>query len=136
MSNTKHPLAFLVLIFSPVHLIAADSVLVEAESFSNHGGWVLDTQFIDNMGSPYLLAHGMGRPLADATTDIKFPSTGEYHVFVRTKDWVARCDPPGQPGNFQLLLDGKPLAAASVPLPLLTVQVWPGLVGWANTVTA
>ena len=39
------------------------SVLVEAESFSDHGGWKLDTQFIDEMGSPYLLAHGLGRPV-------------------------------------------------------------------------
>ncbi|HUG67315.1 MAG TPA: FMN-binding protein, partial [Pirellulaceae bacterium] len=61
--------------------------------------------------SPYLLAHGMGRPLADATTEVEFPSTGEYHVFVRTKDWVARWDAPGQPGKFKLLIDGKPLAA-------------------------
>ena len=39
----------------------AQSVLVEAESFYSHGGWKLDTQFFDTMGSPYLLAHGLGR---------------------------------------------------------------------------
>src|SRR4051794_38675828 len=39
---------------------AADQVLVEAESFADPGGWVLDTQFTHVMGSPYLLAHGMG----------------------------------------------------------------------------
>ncbi len=89
---------------------AVEQVLVEAESFEQHGGWVLDTQFIDTMGSPYLLAHGMGRPLADATTTVTFPSTGKYHVFVRTMDWVARWDAPGQPGRFQLLIDGQPLA--------------------------
>ena len=95
---------------SPLHTLAADTVLVEAESFEDYGGWVLDTQFIDSMGSPYLLAHGMGRPLADATIEVKFPSTGKYHVFVRTKDWVARWDAPGQPGKFELLIDGVPLA--------------------------
>ena len=47
---------------------AADQLLVEAESFSAHGGWVLDTQFIRIMGSPYLMAHGLGRPVEDATT--------------------------------------------------------------------
>ncbi len=109
LTNLKHILFLLVLV-SPLDALAADAVLVEAESFDDHGGWVLDTQFIDNMGSPYLLAHGMGRPLADATTEVKFPSTGEYHVFVRTKDWVARWDAPGQPGKFQLRVDGKPLA--------------------------
>ena len=34
----------------------AQQVLVEAESFESHGGWKLDTQFIENMGSPYPLA--------------------------------------------------------------------------------
>ncbi|MDF1745205.1 MAG: hypothetical protein P1V19_16010 [Gimesia sp.] len=36
-----------------------DGVLVEAESFNQQGGWKLDTQFINIMGSPYLLAHGL-----------------------------------------------------------------------------
>ncbi len=84
-------------------------VLVEAESFEQHGGWNLDTQFIENMGSPYLLAHGLGRPVKDATTTVTFRETGEYRVFVRTKDWVARWKAPGQPGRFQLLVDGQPL---------------------------
>jgi hypothetical protein len=89
---------------------AQDQVLIEAESFDDHGGWVLDTQFIDNMGSPHLLAHGMGRPLKDATTTIEFPSMGTYRVFVRTKDWVAKWDAPGTPGKFQLVVNGKPVA--------------------------
>ncbi len=89
-------------------LFAAD-VLVEAESFTDHGGWKLDTQFISEMGSPYLLAHGLGKPVAEAKTDVTFPSTGRYRVFVRTKDWVARWDAPGAPGKFQLAIDGKPL---------------------------
>lgn len=29
-------------------------LLVEAESFANPGGWKVDAQFIDEMGSPYL----------------------------------------------------------------------------------
>ncbi|MBM3892545.1 MAG: pyridine nucleotide-disulfide oxidoreductase, partial [Verrucomicrobia bacterium] len=61
---------------------AADTVLVEAESFKNMGGWSLDTQFIDIMGSPYLLAHGLGEPVKDATTTVMFPSTGSYRVLV------------------------------------------------------
>jgi hypothetical protein len=88
----------------------AQTVLVEAESFQDHGGWVLDTQFIDIMGSPYLLAHGLGAPVKDASTKVKFPETGKYRVLVRTKDWVARWKAPGQPGKFQLLVDGQPLA--------------------------
>jgi hypothetical protein len=88
---------------------AADGILVEAESFERHGGWSLDTQFIQNMGSPYLLAHGLGRPVDDATTTVKFPEAGTYRVFVRTKDWVARWKAPGQPGRFQVLVNGRPL---------------------------
>ncbi len=88
----------------------ADQVLVEAESFADHGGWVLDTQFITTMGSPYLLAHGLGRPVQDAVTQVTFPSAGTYRVCVRTKDWVAPWKAPGQPGRFQVLVHGSPLA--------------------------
>ncbi len=89
---------------------AADQLLIEAESFQNLGGWSLDTQFVQIMGSPYLLAHGLGEPVKDATTTVKFPSTGKYRVFVRTKDWVAQWKAPGEPGKFQLLVEGKALA--------------------------
>ena len=52
----------------------AKTVFIEAESFDDWGGWVNDTQFMDQMGSPYLLAHGMGKPVADAKT--KFIANG------------------------------------------------------------
>jgi len=87
------------------------AVLVEAESFADHGGWKLDTQFIHEMGSPYLLAHGLGSPVADATTRASIPAAGEWYVWVRTKDWVARWQAAGTPGRFQLLVDGRPLEA-------------------------
>ena len=92
------------------NLAIAHDALVEAESFRSAGGWKLDTQSIEAMGSPYLLAHGLGQAVEDATTTIEFPETGEYHVFVRTKDWVARWRALGQPGKFQVLVDGKPLS--------------------------
>lgn len=91
------------------HALAARGVLVEAESFSDYGGWSLDTQFIQIMGSSYLLAHGLGEPVKDATTTVKFPEAGTYKVFVRTKDWVAHWNAPGQPGRFQLIVNGKPV---------------------------
>ncbi|MCH9652746.1 MAG: FAD-dependent oxidoreductase [Planctomycetes bacterium] len=87
-----------------------DGVLVEAESFNQQGGWKLDTQFINIMGSPYLLAHGLGQPVEDAKTTVQFPSTGKYRVFVRTKDWVAPWKASGTPGRFQLAINGKPLS--------------------------
>lgn len=88
---------------------AADRLLVEAESFASPGGWLLDTQFIDIMGSPYMIAHGLGTPVKDATTKATFPATGTYRVWVRTKDWVAEWKAPGAPGKFQVLLNGQAL---------------------------
>ncbi len=89
---------------------SAATVLVEAESFEDTGGWVIDQQFVDQMGSPYLLAHGYGRPVSDAQTRVQIPAPGKYRVLVRTQNWVAKFDAPGAPGKFQLLVDGKPLA--------------------------
>jgi hypothetical protein len=91
--------------------LSAQQVLVEAESFSNPGGWQLDTQFIGTMGSPYLLAHGLGQPVADATTEVTFPATGEYKLWVRTKNWVEKfadtVDAKAAPGRFQVKIGGQ-----------------------------
>ena len=96
----------------------APLVLVEAEGFAETGGWVIDQQFMDEMGSPFLLAHGLGTPVADAVTDVKFPETGEYRVWVRTRDWVAPWKIPntppakratGTPGRFQIVVNGTAL---------------------------
>ncbi|MEZ5301585.1 MAG: FAD-dependent oxidoreductase [Verrucomicrobiales bacterium] len=85
---------------------------VEAESLAEHGGWKLDTQFIHTMGSPYLMAHGLGSPVEDARGTVKLPSPGDYRVWVRAKNWVGPWDAPGAPGRFQVAIDGKPLAKA------------------------
>jgi hypothetical protein len=92
-----------------VPAFAREQVFVEAEQFGDCGGWDLDQQFMDQMGSPYLLAHGLGVPVRDAVTTVKFPTPGTYRVWVRTRDWVAPWKSPGAPGKFQLLIDGKPL---------------------------
>lgn len=85
---------------------ASSCVLVEAESFAHVGGWVVDQQFMDIMGSPFLLAHGMGNPVAPATTEVRIPHAGRYRVWVRTRDWVA----PQGPGPFRVHVAGRPLA--------------------------
>lgn len=90
-------------------LSASKPILVEAEQFTNLGGWDLDQQSMEQMGSPYLLAHGLGVPVKDAQTKVSFPEPGEYRVWVRTRDWVAPWKAPGTPGKFQLIVDGKPL---------------------------
>lgn len=86
---------------------AQDLVLVEAEGFADKGGWLTDPQFMDVMGSPYLLAHGLGRQVKSATTPVTLPRGGTWHVFARTRDWVA----PHGPGRFRVLVNGKPLAS-------------------------
>lgn len=103
------PLMILLLIALHCSVSSAKDVLIEAESFADAGGWSLDTQFVREMGSPYMLAHGLGKPVTDASTTIEFPEIGTYKVFVRTKDWVAQWKAEGQPGRFQILVDGKPL---------------------------
>lgn len=87
----------------------AGTVLVEAEAFEDFGGWALDQQFMDQMGSAFLLAHGIGEPVADAQTTVKFPKTGQYRVWVRTRNWVAPWKVKGSPGKFQVVVDGKQL---------------------------
>jgi hypothetical protein len=106
----------LALAFATVVPIAAApaTILVEAESFRELGGWVIDQQFMDQMGSPFLLAHGLGVPVDDAGTEIAIPVRGIYHVWVRTRDWVAPWKTTGgkatgAPGRFQLLINGKQL---------------------------
>jgi len=88
----------------------AQQVLVEAEQFNNTGGWDVDQQFIDQMGSSYLLAHGLGVPVKDAVTKVKFTNQGIHRVWVRTRDWVAPWKAPGAPGKFRLLVNGNALA--------------------------
>jgi hypothetical protein len=89
---------------------ATDTIFLEAESLSVHGGWALDTSFIPNMGSPYLLAHGLGKPVADAKGTLHVKETGTYRVWVRTKDWVAPWNAAGKPGRFQVQVNGKALS--------------------------
>jgi len=88
--------------------LSSNGVLLEACTFKNRGGWKLDTQFYQQMGGCYLLAHGMGQPVADATTEVTIPGAGEWHIFVRTRDWC-----PGNwdaPGQFKVAVNGEALA--------------------------
>lgn len=84
-------------------------VLVEAESFDRRGGWVLDQQFMDQMGSPFLMAHGMGRPVEDASTSVAIPGKGVWHVYVRTWNWCSPWKTKEKPGRFQLSVNGTRL---------------------------
>ena len=91
--------------------VRAADLFVEAESFSHKGGWVVDQQFMDLMGSPYLLAHGMGEPVDDAYTEVTFPEKGEYYVYVRTYNWTSPWKKGEGPGKFSLSVGGKKLVS-------------------------
>ncbi|WP_455643861.1 FAD-dependent oxidoreductase [Parabacteroides sp.] len=83
-----------------------DFVLVEAESFNEKGGWVLDQQFMDQMGSPFLLAHGIGKPVQDASTKVMIPKKGIWHVYVRTWNWCSPWKMKEAPGRFKVAVNG------------------------------
>ena len=85
-------------------------VLVETESFAQRGGWVLDHQAFDKIESAYLMAHGMGRAVEDASTTVKFAEGGAYHVYVSTYNWTAPWYSGEGPGAFQLKVDNRALS--------------------------
>ena len=87
----------------------AQNVFVECESFEQKGGWVLDQQFIDEMGSSYLLAHGMGKAVADASTTVDIPAAGKYKVWARTYNWTSPWSEKPGPGKFQIKIGKKTL---------------------------
>ncbi len=99
-------LVVLTTIFQSYSKSSAD-VFIEAESFSEKGGWVVDQQFMDQMGSPYLMAHGLGKVVADAHTTVEFPETGTYRLWVRTFNWTAPWYKGAGPGQFKLKVNGK-----------------------------
>lgn len=90
---------------------APSEVFIEAESMADHGGWVLDHQSMMQMGSPYLMAHGMGEVVEDAVTTINVEQAGNYHLWVRTRDWTRRWGKEESAGQFQLLVNGEPAKA-------------------------
>ena len=97
----------LILCIFSINTTKAQDLLLEAESFDDKGGWVVDPQFIEQMGSSYVLAHGMGIPVVNAKTQVNFKKQGEYKVWVRTKNWV-----PGEweaPGKFQIKVNERVL---------------------------
>ena len=79
-------------------------IWIEAEHLAKPGGWVSDPQFVDVMGSPYLLANAMGKPVADAVTTVPVPRKADYRLWARCHDWL----PEHSPGKFQVLVGGTP----------------------------
>ncbi|QDT67800.1 hypothetical protein MalM25_07040 [Planctomycetes bacterium MalM25] len=77
---------------------------IDAEDFDDYGGWWMDTQFVPQMGSPYLMAAGTGKPVSNASTTIEVPTAGRYRLWVRNKNWLAEGHAPGR---FKVRIDGS-----------------------------
>ena len=56
---------------------SARRIDVHPQSF-DAGGWGLDVQFMDVIGSPCLIAHGRGIRVTDATAKVTVPEAGRW----------------------------------------------------------
>lgn len=97
-----HRFLFFVFLISAFPASMAGNVLIEAENFKVKGGWSVDQQFMDIMGSPYLIAHGIGKPAEDAYTDVSIDEDGLYHVYARTYNWTSPWSDKEGPGLFRI----------------------------------
>ena len=96
-------------ILSPLSLSLSLSVRLQPRGFCCRGSLgTRDWQFVDQMGSPYLMAIGYGTPVADARTTARSVKPGQYRLWVRSKDWM----PQHHPGRFELSLAGQRISRA------------------------
>ena len=91
---------------------SSNSLMLLATRFADRGDWTVEQQFVLQMGSSYLLAHGIGSPLEkDAVTSFEIAQEGDYNLLVRTKNWTAFWSEGKTPGIFQVKIDGLADAA-------------------------
>jgi hypothetical protein len=64
----------------------AATLYVECESFSELGGWVVDPHSMKALGSSYVMAHGIGKPVADAKTTVAVPSADSWRLWRSCRD--------------------------------------------------
>lgn len=60
---------------APALFLAAQAVLVRAESFDQPGGWALAPRTAERMGSPFLPARGVRQPVIDAILFSPYPGS-------------------------------------------------------------
>lgn len=83
-----------------------EKIWLDTIDFENYGGWQRETQFVREMGQPYLIANDVpGVPVADASTSFETTESGYYRIFVRTKNWKL----PEAPGKFKVSVDDNEL---------------------------
>ncbi len=85
------------------------NIFIEAESFENLGGWIIETQSFETIHSAYLMAHGMGIPVSDAKTSFQAEEKGEYNVWALTRDWTRVWGVKNPAGQFEIKINGKTL---------------------------
>lgn len=79
---------------------------ISIADFSEKGGWLMDSQYIELMGVPYLLAHGLGNPVADAKGKVQIEKSGKYHIYAYTYNWNAPWKPQYAPGIYEVTIGG------------------------------
>lgn len=84
-------------------------IFLEAAEMRSVGGWTVDTQSLETLGAAYLLAHGIGRPVADAETGFSVSRAGRWRVWAHTRDWTAVWGRGTPAGRFRLAVDAKEL---------------------------
>ena len=86
-----------------IAMVQEGFIWIDAEDFQDYGGWLLDTQFVHLMGSAYLIAAGIGKPVKDATVEFDVARPGRYRLWVRAKNWIADYSP----GQFKVAVNGR-----------------------------
>ena len=64
-----------------------EKIWIDATEFSDFGGFILDTQFVREMGQSYLLANGVGEPVDPASVSFSVKEGCRYRIFIRTKNF-------------------------------------------------
>ena len=86
----------------------SNSLLALCTRFDDLGDWTVEQQFVLQMGSSYLLAHGIGEALKkNPRTTLTIKESGDYTLWVRTKNWTAFWSDGKTPGIFSVLVDSK-----------------------------
>jgi hypothetical protein len=100
--NMKRVLFFFVFINLILNSSKSQNYIIEPEGFENKGGWVVDQQNMDQIGSPYLMAHGYGIPVEDANTEFHVKKESVSRIWVRTRNWLAPWKETEAPGVFKI----------------------------------
>lgn len=80
-----------------------EKIWIDTVDFEHYGGWQVETQFVREMGQPYIIANQLpGVPADNAFTSFETKEEGYYRFFVRTKNWKL----PEAPGQFCVAVDG------------------------------